>query len=116
MKNITLIIPALVLCGCSNPGVLRHFDYYPTGEFQLAAIKMSSSSEPVTMRTERYQNGTLSIEEYSIGQDKARISFYSDGRLKAEERFVGDKVTFGRYYSEAGVLQRSVGDLPKKFW
>jgi antitoxin component YwqK of YwqJK toxin-antitoxin module len=66
------------------------------------------------MSTERYQNGVLLVEEFAIGGDRVRLTFYPDGRLKAEERFGNGQVMFGRYYLENGTLERSIGELPQR--
>ena len=66
-------------------------------------------------RTERFQDGDLSVQELTLGTSRVCLTFYPDGRLKAEERHSGDRLTFGRYYSDAGVLERSVGGPPPTF-
>ncbi len=80
-----------------------------------STAKRSGPKERFAWRTERFQDGDLSVQEFTLGSSRVCLTFYPDGRLKAEERHSGDRLTFGRYFSDAGVLERSVGELPPTF-
>jgi len=109
-----VVILLLILSACGTPAAVRHFEYYPTGEFRLAEMAMGGSRERIELRTERYQSGAISVEEFAVGSSRVRLTFYSDGQLKTEERFSDGRTTFGRYYSEGGALERTTGELPRR--
>jgi len=100
----TCIVSLLIVmcCSCGQPGAVTKREYFPSGNLKLFEVSMSGSEEPIHIITQRYENGNLELQEYSIGNSKIRLSFRQDSRMQSEERFTDNKLTFARYYSVNG--------------
>ena len=76
----------------------------------------SATTGRVDNLTERFPDGALSVEQWTMGGDRVRLSFYPSAHLKSEERYSGENLTFARYYDESGTIEHSVGELPRRPW
>lgn len=103
----------LALVGCA-PGQMNHFEFDP--QTRQMVVGEFTTNGRIANRTERFPTGELKAEEWTTGANRVRLSFYLSGRLKAEERFSHERLTFGRYYSDDGKLEQSVGAIPRRFW
>jgi len=100
-------------CGCTHSrGFIRDYQRYDSGQPKgEAVVYYDGKSQRQTHVSEFYENGRLKSDEWSeFNRPLIKLAFYESGRLKSEERFSNGQLTFGVYYSDAGEVERTIGE------
>jgi hypothetical protein len=108
-----LLTTVVAACGCvqSPRSTVHAASFYDSGKPKEAVStyyegKLLQQSD----RSEYFESGRLKLEEWSGSRNPlVRLAFHENGRLKSEERFFNGQLAYGVYYSEAGEVERTVG-------
>lgn len=129
MSRIPLIVIALAILSGLSGGCHRMFtnqsyaiDVKPNETGELAAVEETYVYDTLTAlgaqadvnvrhTVEVYPNGRLQRESWkSDTVEDVTLTFHENGRLKSEERYVGQTLRFGVYYDPEGHLIKTVGE------